>query len=73
MKKVAGFTAETLQNTEIVNGFQLINKSEIGFEIVDRRDLKSRLNNPIKGREVKMTFGVTHFIVTQKLYNKLTA
>lgn len=73
MIKVAGFTRDNLVNTEIVNGFQLINKSENGFEIIDRRDLRSKLNNPVKGRGVKMTFGSTHFVVTEKYYNTLVS
>ena len=71
VQKIAGFTAEVLSKTEIINGFQLISKSDIGFEIVDRRDLKTKIYNPIKGVGVKRTFSATHYIVTKKYYNKL--
>lgn len=72
-KKVAGYTLEDLVNIEIINGFQLINKTNNGFEIIDRRDLKSRLLKPVKGKGVKMTFGLSHFIVTESYYNTLTS
>jgi hypothetical protein len=71
LTKTGGFTVNQLSNTEIVNGFQAINKSASGVEIIDRRDLRSRLYNPIKGRGVKLTFGVTHFVVTEKYYSQL--
>ena len=69
--KIGGFTKEQLINTEIKNGLQLIKESELGFEIVDRRDLRDRIYNTIKGRGVKRTFGATHFVVTEKYYNQL--
>ena len=70
--KIASLTKEALENSPITNGIQLINTTSVGFEIIDRRDLRERLYNPIRGRGVKRTFGATHFVVTKSLFEKLT-
>ena len=70
-KKIGGFTVEQLKNNTVINGIQIISKSDEGIEIIDKRSLADRFDKEIKGRGVKRCFGTTHFIVTEKLYNSL--
>jgi hypothetical protein len=71
IKKVGGFTREQLINAELINGFKLVSITDEGFQILDCRDLKTRLFDRVKGAGVVRIFGTEHFIVTEKKYKKL--
>ena len=69
--KIGSLTKEAITQTPVVNGIQHINTTSEGYEILDRRPLRERINNPIQGRGVKRSFGTTHFVVTEKTFNNL--
>lgn len=69
--KVGGYTRKELIETPVIAGFQLIRRTKEGCEIVDRRSLRDQIMNRVKSRGVRKTFGATHFIVTEKYYQKL--
>ena len=70
--KIGSFTAEKLKNAVEINGIKLLEKTNIGCEIVDSRPLKQRFDKPIKGKKnIIYCFGEIHFVVTEKYYNEL--